>query len=445
MSETTEKTEITLPFMTETDIARLSVSALSNRPSERSGQYGRKGLTPEELKEAFSKLPVAIAARMNELLPVLRQKFSETDANFSGVCDVINEVIHALDLKLDKLQRPSAASPNVTYVYGEDAGGKTALIKGNSGAEPSSLVYRDSKGSFSVSNPTAPAQPVTKQYFDNKSNNSLYADLNEMERRVHTLEHSANGNIYSTVNLHGSATAFQVDNACPYGILSRLGGNVAKITVGLPFDTQGTKAYGGNAITENITPNSVSMPIGETANVRIPCRIKSPCTVTVYADEGDAKLLNKCVLLKENAAQIGSQVAFENGRSVLEFSDADATVGFICITKQNQGTALTEPFRINNIRVILSDPTAAELLYVADEIEIPAAIRGLSGYGAEGAYLDLIGRKFYGANGAAVDISAYMTEELEVLSLIPSAILGFSDEAGKTVSAEYELSYKNKL
>ena len=64
MSETTEKNEITLPFMSETDIAKLSVSALSNRPNERSGQYGKKGLTPEQVKEAFSALPVAIAARM---------------------------------------------------------------------------------------------------------------------------------------------------------------------------------------------------------------------------------------------------------------------------------------------------------------------------------------------------------------------------------------------
>lgn len=74
MSETTEKNEITLPFMSETDIAKLSVSALSNRPNERSGQYGRKGLTPEQVKEAFSALPVAIAERMNELLPEMLGK-----------------------------------------------------------------------------------------------------------------------------------------------------------------------------------------------------------------------------------------------------------------------------------------------------------------------------------------------------------------------------------
>ena len=103
MSEKTEKTEITLPFMSETDIAKLSVSALSNRPNEHSGQYGRKGLTPEELKEAFSKLPVAIAARMNELLPLIRQKLLESDANITEICNIINDVIRGLDGKVDKM------------------------------------------------------------------------------------------------------------------------------------------------------------------------------------------------------------------------------------------------------------------------------------------------------------------------------------------------------
>ena len=93
MSEKTEKTEITLPFMSATDIARLSVSALSNRPSEHSGQYGRKGLTPEELKAAFSALPKEIAEKLNELLPKILARFGETETMVSDTETALREAI----------------------------------------------------------------------------------------------------------------------------------------------------------------------------------------------------------------------------------------------------------------------------------------------------------------------------------------------------------------
>ncbi len=444
MSEITEKTEITLPFMSETEIARLSVSALSNRPNEHSGQYGRKGLTPEQVKEAFSALPVAIAARMNELLPLIRQKLQESDANITDICDIINEVIRGLDGKIGKLQRPSDLT-NIAYVYGEDAEGNTVLLKGNYGSEAGTLVYRGKDGTFNVKTPTSFSHPVSKQYFDTKNKNSLYSEVTDMERRVQSLEHSANGNIYGTVTLRGSSSALQVDNACPYGILTRLGGNVAKITVGLPFDTQSAKAYGGNAITENISPNSVSMPRGEKYNIRIPCMITAPCTVTVYATEPGTAYLNKGGLMDAGKSQIGSQVLFRDGVAEIVYDSGTADAEYICITKTSQGTELTEPCYLNGIRIMISDPTKAECLYTVEEIEIPAEIRALDGYGEEGAYVDFTERKFYGADGVSIDVSAYLPEESDILSLLPSAIVSFSDGSGNAVAADYELSYKNKI
>ena len=92
MSET-EKTKITTPFMSETEIAAKSVRALSNRPNEHSGQYGRKGLTPEELKAAFSALPEAIAAKMNELLPQILARFDETENAFNDADEALRAAI----------------------------------------------------------------------------------------------------------------------------------------------------------------------------------------------------------------------------------------------------------------------------------------------------------------------------------------------------------------
>lgn len=83
MSETNK--EITLPFISEAEIAELSVTALSDRPNERSGQYGRKGLTPAELKAAFSALPKAIALRLNEVMGVIKSLFTSIKASAVGM------------------------------------------------------------------------------------------------------------------------------------------------------------------------------------------------------------------------------------------------------------------------------------------------------------------------------------------------------------------------
>jgi len=448
MSET-EKTEIKMPFMSETEIAALSVSALSNRPNEHSGQYGRKGLTPEELKAAFSALPVAIAEKMNELLPQIIERFSETEEAFGEADEAlkseITEAIEGLRAgKLDKLERPYPVPD--TYIYGEDKDGNTVLVRSSVSTAPNALVARDENGDFFVGKPTKATHPVNKLYFAQKSNNSLYSEVTDMERRMKSLEHAASGNIYETVTLSGNASAAQVDNACPYGILSRLGGNVTKIKVGLPFNTFGAAAHYGNPVTENVTPNSVSIPIGETANVRIPCNITAPCTATVWVDESsDMDSLYKSGFSDENAKPI-IQGRF-TGELPVTFSleEGNPSARYIVFLKTLQGTALSDAIYINGIRLMISEPEKAEILYDLEEIEIPEEIRALNGYGETGAYIDFAERRFYNASGAATDISGYLSDEADIISLLPSAIVRFYDASGNAVAAEYSLSYKNKI
>ena len=226
MSET-EKTKITTPFMSETEIAAKSVKALSNRPNEHSGQYGRKGLTPEELKAAFSALPEAIAAKMNELLPQILARFDETENAFNDADEAlraaITEAVSAAEGKLDRIEQTYAGS-SLTYVYGVDKDGSTKLVKGNVGTEPSTLVFRSSDGHFSVKDPESVFHPVNKRYFDQKSNNSLYSEVTGLEKRMQNMESAATGKLYETVNVSGAYSTLQLGNALPYGILSRVGG-----------------------------------------------------------------------------------------------------------------------------------------------------------------------------------------------------------------------------
>lgn len=455
MSET-EKTNIALPFMSETDIAALSVSALSDRPNEHSGQYGRKGLTPAELKAAFSALPVAIAGRLNELLPQIIKRFEETETScgesnealrvaimeaVAGLDDALkSELLVAISGKLDR----RSGSGLYRTVYAEGTDGNTEMIRVSSTPTVGGIVSYGEDGHFGVAAPLSPSHPVTKNYFDTKKNNSLYTEVTDAVRRVQALEHSANGNIYGNVCLSGSGSVLQVDNACPYGILSKIGGRVTKITVGLAFNTAGTLAHtSGVSVTENISSNSVSIPVGEKYNIKIPCDFSAPCTVTVYAVERGTGYLNKGGLMNASKAQIGSQVSFRNGVSELSLADGSADAKYICVTKQDQGTELTEPCYLDELRVTVSDPAKAKILRVIEEIDIPNDILSLDGYGEEGAYLDVIAGKYFFADGASVSVT--LPAEFEVISLLPSALVEFTDEDGNRVAADYELTYKNKL
>ena len=85
------------------------------------------------------------------------------------------------------------------------------------------------------------------------------------------------------------------------------------------------------------------------------------------------------------------------------------------------------------------------MLTEVDSLDIPVEITSLSGYGANGAYLDLSEKKFYTASGMETDVSDYLIDECDVISLMPGAVVCFADSNGDPVTADYKLTYKNKL
>ena len=435
MSDTNNEYE----FMSETEIAALSVRALSNRPNEHSGQYGKGGLTPEGLKAAFSALPEAVARRLNGELPRMLRRIGDTEES-------VSELDGRLAGKMDKL-KPPVGAPEIhsVHLYSENSAGQTVFVKGHITPEPSTIVYRTTEGDLHVKDPTAKSHPVNKKYFDLKSNNSLYRECADMEHRIKNLEHSANGTVYETKTIKGLSDVLQVDNACPYGIISKLGGNVAKVTVGLPFDTSGTLCHTSGVTVSEYTANSVAMPIGEKYNIKIPCSIAATCTVTVYISERGTSYLNKCGLMDSGKNQIGGQVTFRDGVSELTLEYGSVGAEYLCITKVTQGTALSEPCYLDDIRVMLTEPWNGKIMRVVDEIEIPEAIRSLEGYGEEGAYIDVQAKTFVASDGSVTDVSALLPDEFDVISLLPSAIIAFTDGNGGRAMTDYEISYKNKI
>ena len=432
MSET-EKTKITTPFMSETEIAAKSVKALSNRPNEHSGQYGRKGLTPEELKAAFSALPEAIAAKMNELLPRILARFDETENAFKDADEdlraAITEAIAAAEGKLDRLEKPVPDS--YAYVYAVSETGEETLIRAADASLSSSVVRRDASGRFKAGSPSALGDVANKLYVDSEIN-AINNAINDVTRDLQNLGYAASGNIYKTVALEGSGTAFQVENACPYGILTRLGGNVAKIKVALPFDLNASVT---------ITPTSLnSFETVQDRSVYIRCSVPEGATVSVGCDSEDPVSTDSQTF---GLSSIAGGSGFDNGVGTYGYFPPDTAV---TATQDNMYVYILPVAKTyRNLRIMLSNYETAATYGTVAEIEIPEAIRSLVGYGQEGAYIDFANRRYYSPSGTAYDISAYLPEEFDVISLLPSAIVKFTDESGNAVTASYSFTYKNKI
>ena len=432
MSENTKYSS----FMSESEIKNLSVTALSNRPNERTGQYGKKGLTPEQLKAAFSALPTAIAERLNQVIPELVDR-----EYFDG----------QVDGKVDKLTPDSNTFP-YPYVYTVDKDGKHSLVRSTQGSEPNTIVLRDENGFFTVKAPTLAAHPVSKLYFDNKTNNSLYYDHTALERRVTNIEHGSNGKLYDTVELSGSGSALQVDNALPYGILSRISGNVKTITVGLPYTFEGgvihtlEKEDGTKVQLYKYTTdgNALIIPKGSRYWVKFPSKIPEGATVTARADGLD--VFNEFSFVEgkgttDTTVSSGRAAFTGNGYVVL-----DSASEYFKIHSSKNGTPTATDIRVENLRILIdTEHLEGVTLYHTVTIVLPDSITSLAGYGEEGSYLDLTEGKFYRADGSSKDVSGDLPVECDVISLLPGSIVKFEGADGEPVTAEYSLSYKNRI
>ena len=449
MSET-EKTNIALPFMSETDIAALSVSALSDRPNEHSGQYGRKGLTPAELKAAFSALPVAIAGRLNELLPQIIKRFEETETacgeSNEALRVAIMEAVAGLDgaLKSELLAAISGKldrqSGSVLYrtVYAEGTDGNTEMVRVSSTPAVGGIVSYGEDAHFSVAVPTSPSHPVTKNYFDSKSNNSLYSEVTDALRRVQVLEHSANGNIYENVTLSGTALAVQVKNACPYGIISRIGDNVATISVDGFYDLSKAVTYAKTGEDNSCRINgdgTVTIPAGRSYYIEFPCYLPAGVIITVNAT-GENSKGEKVSDFTVNDGTSSARV--DLGKSL----KLDEAVTKLRIWKDAPGTATAEELTVGDILITVDNPallTDSHLRYPIDEYSVPDSVLDIGLY----EYFDLSDGTVMTPEGEkiAVEIAA----DSDVFAFKPNAVIRFTDEKGDCTVASYTLNYKNKL
>jgi hypothetical protein len=355
----------------------------------------------------------------------------ESELKDSNIPPTSAAVKTAVDGKVDKLT-PSATTYSRPYVYTVNKDGEHSLVKTNIGHESNTIVIRDEDGLFSVKTPTTSMHPVPKKYFDTKTNNSLYYDHNALERRVANIEYGSSGKLYDTVELNGSGSALQVDNACPYGVLTRLSGNVARIKVGVLFDLNANDAY-------NYTPTSVnSFYCTNAKSVYIKCVIPTGTVVKINCDGVNGSTVKRFALSSERKGDsmdeaIGNKGYFYPDTVVTTTQDNN----YIYVERDGN--------EFENLRVTISNYETADIYGDVDELVISEDITSLTGYGEAGSYLDLTERKFYRADGSSKDVSEYLPAECDVISLLPGSIIKFTDADGNPVTAGYSLSYKNKI
>ena len=281
-----------------------------------------------------------------------------------------------------------------------------------------------------------------------------------LAKRVGNLELAAEGKIYNTETLEAKGTALQVDNTLPYGILSRVGGNVKTITVGLPYTFEGgvihslEKEDGTRVQLYKYTTdgNALIIPKGSRYWVRFPSKIPEGATVTARLDTSvgfsyytfTVGKTQQDTVVNEHyngtTKESASKVTFGEGHFAKLTSTSDNFT--LWFTKTTTDTEL----KVLNLRLLIdSEHLEGVTLYHTEEIEIPDSITSLTGYGEEGNYLDLTEGKFCLADGSYVDVREQFPVGRDIISLLPSSIVKFYGQNGEFVSADYTLTYKTKL
>lgn len=216
--------------ITNVEIKEKSVTNLGNRPSERSGQYGQKGLTAVEIKEKYSELPIHIAVRFNTFLQKLSQQIIPeikgrdvksisfnadggitithsddtvtkteshwlTDVSSGGSLPPTAEAVREYVLKYasdvedrvsnvetelgGKITRVPITDPNVRethYVYGENSEERDNVFKfgvEHAFADAFTIARRDENGNIKVETPIADKDAANKDYVDENTIGSV--------------------------------------------------------------------------------------------------------------------------------------------------------------------------------------------------------------------------------------------------------------------------------
>ena len=321
-------------------------------------------------------------------------------------------------------------------VYVRKKNGSHELLPASSGSNIiGSLIIRDSYGSFSVQAPTSTEHPVNKKYFDNKVNNSLYAEVTDMERRVKSLEHAASGNIYENVCLSGQASAVQLKNACRYGIISRIGSSVAKIKVDSFYDLKSATTYSKNGPNDcRINDDgTVTIPKGRAYYFEFPCYLPAGVTITVNARGKNYKGETVSHFSVNNES---SRVDLGKSLSLTE------PVTNLRIWKASPGTPTEAPLTVGDIIITVNDPsmlTDEHLIYPIDEYSVPESVLSEIPY----SYFDVSLGKVMTEDGEEKTVE--IAEESDVFNFAPNAVIRFEATDGTAAPTDYEITYKNKI
>ena len=282
--------------------------------------------------------------------------------------------------------------------------------------------------------------------------------LKGIELKVATLEAAATNNINQTVEAEYTSPSVQItDEVLPYGIISRIDAGTKRIEIGMPYDITGARGY--RTYSQSFPKSdSVVLVKGSKYGALIPCALPSGTIVTVSANATNAaKETVAKYEFKMNVTTSGDSSAVGGNSTNLGKSATLVSNGtHVLITKSNATTALTADLEISDIKVIVNDPDVATI-YNPLTIEIPDALTAyLKGnyakYDSLGNYIDLTTRTFhYYYNGdteetpQVVDVSEYLEERMDVVSLKPGCIIRTIGADGEPHSGKYTLAYKTKI
>lgn len=337
--------------------------------------------------------------------------------------------------KLDKKEPPNvlAHAYMVGRIDGDDLyyaeGANPVLRPGTPYQKPYSIVIRDKDGMFTVSNnPTSNGQPTSKLYVDT-SVALVKQRVDDTVRKLSSLEYASTGIIYNNVTLSGTAQSFQVDNACPYGVLTKLG-CIKKLKCILPFNLSKSS---------NITPvgvNGFKPTVGKTTYVR--CDIPKGKSVKVNAEGVNGTTVKRFSLSSlVGGSGFDASAQYFNPNTLVTASQDNK---YIYVEKDGDGSEYT------NFQIVFSDNyVPSDTITFITEVEIPSYVRERSGYGTEGSYIDLVEKKLYTSTYAPQDIGVSELENVINFPLLPSMIVQFIGEDDSVVNAQYEIVYKNKI
>lgn len=345
----------------------------------------------------------------------------------------LDKITEGLDAKLDKIKPVN----NMGYAYGVGylgTGDKFGNLDGipylrnvTISSSPWCIVARDENAEIAVSaSPKKGSSAISLTYLSLKLN-PINRSLGEITRRMDSVEHASIGNIYENITLDDVGESLQVDNACPWGIFSRLG-CIAKLRCILPYQLSASS---------NLTPTGVNSFGFTDRSTYIRCDIPAGTTFKIAAESvGEVKRFGISSIAGSSGfdTSIGNKGYF----AVNEFVTATKDCSYIFVEKGEK--------EYTNFKVVFASgyvPTNA--ITEISEIEVPEYIRGLSGYNIEGAYLDLIEKKLYAGSYSPQDIDVSGLDDIINLPLLPGMIVQFIGTDGKPKEVQYELTYKNKI